>query len=225
MLLFLQPTFLWLTYMLVYIYSQRWPKVTADVCKRNRPFTIYGSIEKTLLDNWCVFVTINWINRSFKWIVSTNRQHMYWTAFWWQSQRVRDCRSRPNLNRSGRKLNITRPIVRQSFASRIQLWNGKCCSFFNKNLILAFILCAKIHKEPQNVQHNSFTHSWGYTHDSHADKYPYPHNRRADKNSYPHDRNVTDVLCSLIKLCFAFIMVNFFDLMCFIVINVQNYLL
>ena len=39
---------------------------------------------------------------------------------------------------------------------------------------------------------------WGYTHD-----------RRADKDSYPHDRNVTDELCSLIKLCFAFIMVNF----------------
>ena len=49
---------------------------------------------------------------------------------------------------------------------------------------------------------------WGYTHDCHADKYPYPHDRRADKDSYPHDRNVTD-LCSLIKLCFAFIMVNF----------------
>ena len=36
-----------------------------------------------------------------------------------------------------------------------------------------------------------------------------PHDRRADKDSYPHDRNVTDDLCSLIKLCFAFIMVNF----------------
>ena len=37
----------------------------------------------------------------------------------------------------------------------------------------------------------------------------YPHDRRADKDSYPHDRNVTDDLCSLIKLCFAFLMVNF----------------
>ena len=50
---------------------------------------------------------------------------------------------------------------------------------------------------------------WGYTHDRRADKYPYPHDRRADKDSYPHDRNVTDNLFSLIKLCFAFIMVNF----------------
>ena len=49
---------------------------------------------------------------------------------------------------------------------------------------------------------------WGYTH-GHADNYPYPHDRRAVKDSYPHDRNVTDCLCSLIKLCFAFIMVNF----------------
>ena len=40
-------------------------------------------------------------------------------------------------------------------------------------------------------------------------KYPYLHDRRADKDSYPHDRNVTDDLCSLIKLYFAFIMVNF----------------
>ena len=46
-------------------------------------------------------------------------------------------------------------------------------------------------------------------HDRRADKNPYPHDRRADKDSYPHDRNVTDDLCSLIKLCFAFIMVNF----------------
>ena len=50
---------------------------------------------------------------------------------------------------------------------------------------------------------------WGYTHDRRADKYPYPHDRRAGKDSYPHARNVTDDLCSLIKLCFAFIMVNF----------------
>ena len=34
---------------------------------------------------------------------------------------------------------------------------------------------------------------WGYTHD-----------HRADKDSYPHDRNVTDDLCSWIKLCLAF---------------------
>ena len=46
-------------------------------------------------------------------------------------------------------------------------------------------------------------------HDRHADKYPYPHDRRADKESYLHDRNVTDDLCSLIKLCFAFTVVNF----------------
>ena len=45
---------------------------------------------------------------------------------------------------------------------------------------------------------------WGYTHDRPANKYPYPHDRHADKDSYPHDRNVTDDLCSLIKLCFAF---------------------
>ena len=46
-------------------------------------------------------------------------------------------------------------------------------------------------------------------HDRCADKYPYPHDRCADKDSYPQDRNVTDVLCSLIKLCFAFIRVIF----------------
>ena len=45
--------------------------------------------------------------------------------------------------------------------------------------------------------------------DRRADKYPYPHDRCTDKDSYPHDRNATDDLCSLIKLCFAFIMVNF----------------
>ena len=83
---------------------------------------------------------------------------MNWTAFWWQFQRARDHRSRPNLCRSRRKLNFIRPTVRQNFASRIQLWNGKCCSFLNKNLILAFILCAKIHKEPQIVHYSSFTH-------------------------------------------------------------------
>ena len=107
---------------------------------------------------WCVFVTINWINRSFKWILGTDRQqHMNWTAFWWQSQRAHDRRSRPNLCRSRRKLSITRPIVRQNFASRIQLWNGKCCSFLNKNLILAFILCAKIYKEPQIINHKFYS--------------------------------------------------------------------
>ena len=46
----------------------------------------------------------------------------------------------------------------------------------------------------------TFVNGWGYTHDRRADKYPYPHDRRADKDSYPHDRNVTDDLCSLIKL-------------------------
>ena len=50
---------------------------------------------------------------------------------------------------------------------------------------------------------------WGYTHDRRADKNPYLHDRRADKDSYPHDRNVTNDLCSLIKLCSAFIMVHF----------------
>ena len=44
-------------------------------------------------------------------------------------------------------------------------------------------------------------------HDRPADKYPYPQDRRADKDSYPHDMRVTDDLCSLIKLCFAFIVV------------------
>ena len=46
-------------------------------------------------------------------------------------------------------------------------------------------------------------------HDCRAEKYHYPQDRRADKDSYPHDRNVTDDLCSLTKLCFAFIIVNF----------------
>ena len=50
---------------------------------------------------------------------------------------------------------------------------------------------------------------WGYTDDRRADKYPYLHDRRADKDPCPHDRNVIDDLCSLIKLCFAFIMFNF----------------
>ena len=58
-------------------------------------------------------------------------------------------------------------------------------------------------------ENDNFNKGWGYTHDRRADKNPYPHDRRADKDSYPHDRNVTDDLCSLIKLCFAFIMVNF----------------
>ena len=64
-------------------------------------------------------------------------------------------------------------------------------------------------------------------HDRRADKYPCPHNLCADKDSYPHDRNVTDGLCSLIKLSFAFIMVNFSTcyIMCFIVIHIENYLL
>ena len=50
---------------------------------------------------------------------------------------------------------------------------------------------------------------WGYKHDSRADKNPYPQEQRANKDSDPHDRNVTDDLCSLMKLCSAFIMVNF----------------
>ena len=64
---------------------------------------------------------------------------------------------------------------------------------------------------------------WGYTHDRRADKYPYPHDRRADKDSYPHDRNVTDDLCQLTLFCVYY--GHFFDLMCFIVIHVENYLL
>ena len=64
---------------------------------------------------------------------------------------------------------------------------------------------------------------WSLCNIGRNDKNPYLHDRRADKDFYPHDRNVTDYLCSLIKLCFAFIMANFFDLMCFIVIHVENY--
>ena len=50
---------------------------------------------------------------------------------------------------------------------------------------------------------------------------------RVDKDSYPHNRNVTDVLFGLIKLCFAFIIVNFstYNIMCLTVIHVENYLL
>ena len=66
---------------------------------------------------------------------------------------------------------------------------------------------------------NKHLYSWGYAHDHCAVKYPYPYDRHADKDSYPHDRNVTDDLCSLIKLCFVFIMVNFS--MCFIVIMLK----
>ena len=54
-------------------------------------------------------------------------------------------------------------------------------------------------QRPHSIHHISLFISpigWGYMQD-----------RRADM--YPHDRNVTDDLCSLIKLCFAFIMVNF----------------
>ena len=69
-----------------------------------------------------------------------------------------------------------------------------------------------------------YPEGWGYAHDCRADKYPYPHDRHTYKDSYPHDRNVTDDLCSLIELCFAFITVNF-RLMCFIVIHVENHLL
>ena len=58
------------------------------------------------------------------------------------------------------------------------------------------------------IQDLTLINGWGYTHDRRADKYSYPHDRRADKDSYPHDRNVTDDLCILIKLCFAFIMIN-----------------
>ena len=61
-------------------------------------------------------------------------------------------------------------------------------------------------------------------HDHRADKYPYPHDRGANKDSYPHDRNVTDDLCSLIKLCHHLLWL-IFDIMCFIVICVKNYLL
>ena len=34
----------------------------------------------------------------------------------------------------------------------------KMLQLFNKNLILAFILCAKIHKKPQIIHHSSFPH-------------------------------------------------------------------
>ena len=61
---------------------------------------------------------------------------------------------------------------------------------------------------PRKIPEYRYTVAETYTHDRRADKYPYSHDCRADKDSYPHDRNVTD-LCSLIKLCFAFIMVNF----------------
>ena len=40
-------------------------------------------------------------------------------------------------------------------------------------------------------------------HNRRANKYPYPHDCHAAKDSYPHNRNVTDDLCSLIKLCFC----------------------
>ena len=60
--------------------------------------------------------------------------------------------------------------------------------------------------KPQHKQTSKQYFGYGYTHDR---RNPYQHDRRADKDSYPHDRNVTDDLCSLIKLCFAFIMVNF----------------
>ena len=48
-----------------------------------------------------------------------------------------------------------------------------------------------------------------YTDSCRADKNAYRHDGRADKDSYPHNRNVTNDLCSLIKFCFAFILVNF----------------
>ena len=74
---------------------------------------------------------------------------------------------------------------------------------------------------------NRCADGWGYAHDHRADKYSYPHDRCANKDSDSHDRNVTDYLCSLIKLCFAFIMINFstYYIMCFTVIHVENYLL
>ena len=58
-------------------------------------------------------------------------------------------------------------------------------------------------------------------------KYPYPHDRHADKDSYSHDRNVTDDLCSLIKLCFAFMHLLWFILRLnvFYFFHVENYLL
>ena len=62
---------------------------------------------------------------------------------------------------------------------------------------------------PGNYEIPTFTLGWGYTHDRRANKNPYLKDRRADKDSYLDDRNVTDDLCSLIELCFAFIMVNF----------------
>ena len=76
------------------------------------------------------------------------------------------------------------------------------------NLFSRYLLISKgENRHFGNVVSNSF-HFYtgrGYTHDRRADKYPYPHDRRAGKDSYPHDRNVTDDLCSFIKLCFAFL--------------------
>ena len=69
---------------------------------------------------------------------------------------------------------------------------------------------------------------WGYMHDGRADKYPYPHDRRADKDSYPHDRWMWLTIC-VAYLNFVLHLLwfygYFFDLMCSIVINAENYLL
>ena len=140
------PTyFLRLTYKLVYINAQQWPKVTTDMCKRNRPFTVYGSIEKTLLDNWCGFVTINWINNSFKWIMGTDRQSetVIRTAFWWQSQRAHNRWSRPNLWRSGRKVSpdqLSGKILPQEYNYEME----NAAAFWTKISFLHHTLCKNL---------------------------------------------------------------------------------
>ena len=66
-------------------------------------------------------------------------------------------------------------------------------------------------------------------HGHRADKYPYPHDCCADKDTVVPIRiliHITDDLCSLIKLCFAFLWLIFRLNMCFFfVIHVENYLL
>ena len=75
--------------------------------------------------------------------------------------------------------------------------------FATKCVIIIFICAYNYVEDPQMIQlllYVDIAIGWSYTHDGRADNYLYPHDRRADKDSYPHDRNVTDDLCSLIKL-------------------------
>ena len=57
-------------------------------------------------------------------------------------------------------------------------------------------------------------------HDRRATKYPYPHDRRSDKDSYAHNRNLTDDLCSVIKLCFAFIIVSILCILLLVMLKI-----